>query len=58
MWMESDSIYFERRARQEREAASKAVHPNAREAHLAMAARFREISDAIAASERHWGVAH
>lgn len=57
MWMESDSIYFERRARQERIAARKALHPNAREAHMAMAERLSEISEAIAASERQLGVA-
>lgn len=52
MWMESDSVYFKRRARQEREAAYKAVHPVAREAHLAMAERFKSVSEAIAATDR------
>jgi hypothetical protein len=51
MWMESDSIYFFRRARQEREAARRAVHPEARQAHLAMARRFDSLSEAIAARE-------
>lgn len=55
MWMESDSTYFFRRARQEHEAAKLAVHPEAREAHLAMARRFDSLSEAIAASEAQWG---
>lgn len=53
--MESDSVYFFRRARQEREAARLAVHPDARQAHLAMARRFDKMSEAIAATERQWG---
>lgn len=57
MWMESDSMYFSRRARQERDAARKAVNPKARDAHLTMAQRFSKLSEAIAAGERHWGAA-
>ena len=51
MWIESDSMYFKRRAKQDREAARKAVHPIARKAHVAMAERFNEISEAIAVRE-------
>ena len=54
MWMESDSVYFFRRARQERDAARKAIHPDARQAHLAMALRFETLSEAIAAKEKQW----
>jgi hypothetical protein len=55
--MESDSLYFGRRARQEREAARRAGHPRARDAHLIMAQRFGQLSDAIAESERRWEAA-
>ena len=54
MWMESDSHYFSRRAWQEREAATKAHHPAARDAHLAMARRFEEVASAIEQNERLW----
>lgn len=54
MWMESDSHYFSRRAWQEREAATKALHPAARDAHLAMARRFEDVSRAIDENERLW----
>lgn len=54
MWMESDSLYFSRRAQQERDAATRASHSNAREAHLVMARRFENLSQAIAANERRW----
>ena len=54
MWMESDSHYFSRRAWQEREAAMKARHPAARDAHLAMARRFEDVSRAIDENERLW----
>lgn len=47
MWMECDSFYFRRRAIQEREAATRAPHPDARRAHLAMARRFEELSGSI-----------
>ena len=57
MWMECDSLYFLRRARQEREAARAAPHPDARTAHLTMALRFEELAGAIEQTERRW-VAH
>lgn len=54
MWMECDSLYFLRRARQERQAATAAPHPGARSAHLTMALRFEELAGAIEQSERRW----
>lgn len=54
MWMECDTLYFQRRARQEREAATAAPHPNARNAHLTMALRFEELSGALEEREQHW----
>jgi hypothetical protein len=47
--MEADFTYFSRRAQQEREAAIKAPHPGARQAHIEMAARYDEFAAAIAA---------
>lgn len=54
MWMECDTLYFLRRARQEREAASAAPHPDARNAHLTMAHRFEELAGAIQQNEQRW----
>lgn len=54
MWMESDTLYFLRRARQERRAAISASHPDARNAHLTMALRFEELAEAIERSEQRW----
>lgn len=45
--MESDSAFFTRRAREERFAATKAEHPQARKAHLQMAARYADLARAI-----------
>jgi hypothetical protein len=45
--MESDAAFFTRRAREERFAATKAEHPQARKAHLQMAARYADLSRAI-----------
>lgn len=56
MWMECDTLYFQRRARQEREAATAAPHPNARKAHLTMAVRFEELSGALEEGEEQWSV--
>jgi hypothetical protein len=47
--MEADFTYFRRRAQQEREAAMKAPHPGARQAHVEMAERYDEFASAIAA---------
>lgn len=49
--MESDAVYFVRRAREERDAAHRAEHPAARKAHLDMAERFQELTDAIETHE-------
>lgn len=46
-FLESDHIYFSRRAHEEREAAMKAPHPAARNAHLGLAARYDELAEAI-----------
>jgi hypothetical protein len=45
--MESDAVFFTRRAREEVLAASKADHPRARQAHLQMAARYADLARAI-----------
>lgn len=45
--MESDVDYFCRRVAEETAAASKADHPTARQAHLNMAERYRDLADAI-----------
>lgn len=50
--MEGDSIYFSRRAHEERTAAMKAAHPSARSAHLEMARRYDELSSAIAGHQQ------
>ncbi|NIJ21754.1 hypothetical protein FHS95_003465 [Sphingomonas naasensis] len=45
----SDSIYFELRARREREAAERQRNPAARHAHLVMAERYeRLIAEGVA----------
>lgn len=49
---ESDVTYFNRRAAEERESGSKASHPNAREAHLALASRYWDLAKAITANAR------
>jgi hypothetical protein len=46
--MEGDATYFRRRARDERLAAMKALHPVARAAHLEMAERYDDLAAAIA----------
>lgn len=48
--MESDRLYFERRAEQERAAAASADHEQARKAHLELATRYEDMAAAI---ERH-----
>ena len=49
--MEGDGIYFGRRAGEERSAAMKARHPQARKAHLEMADRYADLATAIASRE-------
>ena len=44
--MESDRVYYQRRAAEEREAALAASHPKARSAHIEMAADYdRRLAD-------------
>jgi hypothetical protein len=45
--MEADTIYFARRASEERAAAARADHPSAQEAHLALAERYEDLVAAI-----------
>jgi hypothetical protein len=52
--MESDAIYFNRRANEERIAAMKAVHQTARRAHLEMAERYDELVSAIVSRDRQF----
>jgi hypothetical protein len=47
--MLGDANYFSRRANEERVAAMRAAHPNARSAHLQMAERYTQLARAIAA---------
>ena len=55
--MEGDARYFTRRANDEREAAMKAAHPHARQAHLEMAARYGELANAITSHDLHLSMA-
>ena len=45
--MEADFIYFSRRAQEEREAAMRNPHPDARRAHIDMARRYDDLARAI-----------
>jgi hypothetical protein len=49
--MESDVVYFGRRAGEERRAAMKAAHSGVRQAHLEMARRYDDLVEAIAAHD-------
>jgi hypothetical protein len=55
--MESDLIYFRRRASEERTAALQVPNRNARDAHLRMAERYEELVRGIARGERRVGAA-
>ncbi len=46
--MEGDAVYFSRRAKEERDRASKAAHDTARNIHLELAERYDEMASAIA----------
>lgn len=50
--MESDVAYFSRRANEERAAAMKATHPQARQSHLELAERYAELAGAIASHQQ------
>lgn len=54
--MEVDTVYFERRASEERAAALHARHAKVREAHLQMAERYEDLARAIRARERVMGL--
>ena len=54
--MESDAVYFGRRAKEERAAAMKATDPRAREAHLELAGRYDELATAISSHLQTVGV--
>jgi hypothetical protein len=49
--MEGDAGYFARRAKEERDASSKAAHPSARQAHIEMAQRYEDLAGAIKTQE-------
>jgi hypothetical protein len=49
--METDAVYFRRRAREEREAALSAAHEGARQAHLDMARRYDRLAAGIGTGE-------
>jgi hypothetical protein len=50
--MDGDAAYLNRRASEERAAAMRARHPNARQSHLELAVRYQEMADAIVAREQ------
>lgn len=53
--METDTVYFARRALQERLAAGKATCRLASQSHLELAERFEELAAGIANHERNMG---
>jgi hypothetical protein len=54
--MDSDVVYFRRRASEERTAALQARHLQARQAHLEMAERYEDLVRAIVAPDRQPGL--
>jgi hypothetical protein len=56
--MEDDSIYFARRAAQERVAAMKDAVPSARQAHLELADRYDDLARSIGAQGSSLGLQH
>jgi hypothetical protein len=54
--VESDVSYFRRRATEEKAAAQKAVHWQARQRHLEMAKRYDDLARAIDAHHQHFGL--
>jgi hypothetical protein len=54
--METDVVYFARRALEERLAATTATHELARQSHLEMAERYEELASAITERERNLGL--
>jgi len=49
--MNGDAEYFRRRAVQEKTAAMRADHPNAREAHLRMAAQYEDFAKGLSLND-------
>jgi len=56
--MDGDVAYLLRRASEERAAAMRAWHPNARQSHLELAARYQEMADAIIARAQSFGISN
>ena len=54
--MESDATYFRRRATEEKAAALKALHPQARQSHLKMAERYDDLASAITGRHEYLGL--
>ena len=54
--MNGDVAYLLRRASEERAAAMRARHPNARQSHRELAARYQEMADAIIARQQIFGL--
>jgi hypothetical protein len=54
--MNGDVAYLIRRASEERAAAMRARHPNARRSHRELAARYQEMADAIIARAQFFGL--
>jgi hypothetical protein len=54
--MNGDVSYLIRRASEERAAAMRARHPNARQAHRQLATRYQEMADAIVARQQFLGI--
>ena len=54
--MDGDVVYLIRRASEERAAAMRARHPNARQSHLELAERYQEMADAIIARQQILGM--
>ena len=54
--MESDATYFRRRATEEKAAALKALHPQARQNHLKMAEGYDDLASAIAGGHECLGL--
>lgn len=53
--IESEEMYFTRRAREERERANEAEHVKARAAHLELAAHYDKLLGAILSDDQHAG---
>ena len=54
--MESDASYFRRRATEEKAAALKALHSQARQSHLEIAERYADLASAIVGRHEYLGL--